>query len=163
MQIIQVKRCSCCRLEKPFTEFHKNKSGKFGYANYCIECKKSTRNKPRGTRQPLNVFDKTRGMHIVYEFYNINEECIYIGQSVNFIQRLNDHKCNAVFYKEITRIVCNITESLPDMTFLEAQYIIQKKPKYNQRIIGAIESRFKIDCLQRVEYDIEGVELIQRN
>lgn len=157
-----MKKCSCCRVEKPFTEFHKNKSGKFGYSNYCIECKKLTRNNPRGSRQPLDVFDKTRGMHIVYEFYNIEDECIYIGQTINFMQRLNDHRCNSKFYSEIVRIVCNVAESLPDMTFLEAQYIIQKKPKYNQRIIGSKESRFKIDYLQRVEYDIEGVELIQR-
>lgn len=159
---MQIKKCSCCKEEKPFSEFHKNKSGKFGLANYCIECKKLTRNNPRGYRQPLDTFDKVRGKYVVYEFYNVDDQCIYVGQTLNFIQRVHDHKSNSKFYKEITRIICSVTESLPDMTFLEAQYIIQKKPKYNQRIIGAIASRFKIDCLQIIEYDVEGIELIQR-
>lgn len=154
-----MKKCSCCRIEKSFTEFHKNKSAKSGYSNYCIECRKLTRNNPRGTRQALDVFDQTRGNHVVYQFYDINDECIYVGQSINFIRRLNDHKVSNVFYSQITKIVCNIVESYPDMIFLEAQLIIEIKPKYNKQVIGAIASKSKIYVTKIVEYDIEGVEL----
>lgn len=157
-----MKRCSCCKIEKPFTDYHKNKANKSGYANYCIPCKQLTRNNPRGTRQFLQVFDATRGSHVVYQFYDINDECIYVGQSVNFIRRLNDHKTKNVFYTQITRIVCNIVESYPDMIFLEAQLIIKLSPKYNKQIIGAKPSNLIVNNIKRFEYDIEGVELIQR-
>jgi hypothetical protein len=34
------KRCGCCKLDKDLTDFHKNRSGKFGVDVYCKRCYK---------------------------------------------------------------------------------------------------------------------------
>jgi len=36
-----VKRCGKCRVEKPFSEFHKNRSNKDGHSGRCKECVKA--------------------------------------------------------------------------------------------------------------------------
>jgi 5-methylcytosine-specific restriction endonuclease McrA len=35
----QVKRCAKCSIEKPFSEFHKSKDGRYGLQSYCKLCK----------------------------------------------------------------------------------------------------------------------------
>lgn len=40
-----MKKCSCCKIEKPFTEFYKEKLGKDGYRNDCKKCKKAKKSK----------------------------------------------------------------------------------------------------------------------
>ena len=154
-----MKKCSYCKIEKPFTKFHRNKSGKLGYSNYCIECKKLTRDKPRSNKRLTGAFDKVRRKYIVYEFYDENNQCLYIGQSLNFINRMCEHKSDSLFYVQIKTIKCNILNSLPDMVFLEAQYIIQKKPLYNKRISGAIQSDHSIEPIDVIEYYIDGSEI----
>ena len=36
-----MKRCGKCRVEKPFSEFHKNRSNKDGHSGRCKECRKA--------------------------------------------------------------------------------------------------------------------------
>lgn len=36
-----MKKCSCCKLEKPFESFYKNKAKKDGFANQCKSCRKT--------------------------------------------------------------------------------------------------------------------------
>lgn len=38
-----MKTCSRCKIEKPFSEFNKNKAQKDGHHNYCKECRKIER------------------------------------------------------------------------------------------------------------------------
>lgn len=153
-----MKICSCCKIEKPFIEFHKNKSGKFGYANYCIECKKLTRKKP-DSKQRLKKFKETANKWIVYEFYDSDNNCIYVGQSKVFAKRFIQHNYSSSFSNDIKIIVCYIVDSFPDMAFIEAQLIIQKQPKYNNRIIESKASKFTIDYVDKITYNIYGVKL----
>lgn len=154
-----MKRCSCCRIEKPYTDYHKNRSNKSGYANYCISCKKLTR-KTSNKITRFKMFSKTLGKYIVYEFVDINDKSIYIGQSVNFVKRLIQHKKNSAFYSQISKIRCYIMESIPDMTFLEAQLIILNKPKYNKKLIGEEASKNTIQYTAKLIYNIAGEETI---
>lgn len=96
---------------------------------------------------------------VVYEFYNKNKECIYIGQSKSFHRRIIQHKSKSIWYEEIETIICYVMESFPDMVFMEAQLIIQKQPKYNDRIIESKASKFTIDYLDKITYNIYGVKL----
>ena len=50
-------------------------------------------------------------------------------------------------------------DSFPDMAFMEAQLIIQKQPKYNDRIVESKASKFIVNYLDKIIYDINGVKL----
>ena len=156
---MQVKKCSCCRVEKPFIEFHKNKSGKFGYANYCIECKKSIRKSKSKIKIKNRKFEETYNQWVVYEFYDYNDICIYVGQSKVFAKRFIQHNYDKRITDEIKTIVCYIMDSFPDMAFLEAQKIIEKQPKYNTRISESCLSKFDINYVHKIKYNINGQKL----
>lgn len=156
---MQIKTCSCCRVEKPFTKFHKNKSGKFGYANYCIECKKLSRKSKTKVKTKNRKFEETYNQWIVYEFYNCNNICIYVGQSKVFAKRFIQHQYDKRITDKIHRIVCYVMASFPDMAFLEAQKIIEKQPKYNTRISESCLSKFEIKYVCQIEYNIDGQKL----
>lgn len=154
-----MKKCSCCKINKSFTEFHRNRSGKDGYSNYCIECKKLSRNKKIDGERKFILFKEIRNMNIVYEFYNVDNECIYIGQSKEFYARFREHKLRSKFYNEVHKIKCHVLNSFPEMVFHEAQLIIIKQPKYNTRIISAQKSMIEIPILFEIEYDVNGLKL----
>lgn len=109
--------------------------------------------------KPLKYFKEVSNKHVVYEFYDINDKCIYVGQSKNFHRRLLQHKLKSTFYMRIKKIICYIFESFPDMTFAEAQLIIQKEPEYNKRITGSNASQFQINYIEKIEYNMNGVKL----
>ncbi len=109
--------------------------------------------------KPVKYFKEVLNKHVVYEFYDINHNCIYVGQSKNFHRRLIQHKMKSNFYTQIKKIICYVFDSFPDMTFAEAQLIIQKEPKYNKRITGSSASQFKIDYIDKIEYNLNGVKL----
>jgi predicted GIY-YIG superfamily endonuclease len=104
-------------------------------------------------------FKELKDMEIVYEFYNKDGICIYIGQSKSFHRRLIQHKSKSNWYSEISTITCYVMDSFPDMAFMEAQLIIQKQPKYNDRIIKSKESKFIIDYNNKINYNIYGVKI----
>lgn len=69
------------------------------------------------------------------------------------------HNYSSVFSKEIDTIVCYVMESFPDMAFMEAQLIIQKQPKYNDRIIESKASKFTVEYVDKIKYNIHGVKI----
>jgi hypothetical protein len=109
--------------------------------------------------KPLKYFKETMGYHTVYEFYDLNNDCIYIGQSKNFPNRLRQHRIKSSFYNEIKTITCYLFKSFPDMAFTEAQLIIQKQPKYNKRIAGSQLSDYIINAADKIKYNLNGVRL----
>lgn len=65
-----MKRCSFCRLDKPFTEFYRSASKSDGYQSRCISCNNSAnvelyaksatrREKVKNTRQGIKLKNKT--------------------------------------------------------------------------------------------------------
>jgi hypothetical protein len=46
-----IKKCSTCQTEKPFEEFNKNKSGKFGLHNQCRPCTKLWKPSPEALKE----------------------------------------------------------------------------------------------------------------
>lgn len=146
-------KCSKCKIYKPINEFHKNKSALSGYSNYCKQCKKLTRKKPQ-TKIRLKKYHETINKYIVYEFYNLDNECIYIGQSFTFHRRLISHMYHSKFANEIRTIKCNVFNNYPDMVFYEAQLIIKCKPKYNSLAVNSPASLNSIEPLETIEYTI---------
>jgi len=146
-------------MEKPFTEFHKNRSTKSGYSNYCVDCKKLTRKSKSNIKLNNRKFEETYDKWVVYEFYDNNNICIYVGQSKVFAKRFIQHNYDKRITDKIKRIVCYIMDSFPDMAFLEAQKIIEKQPKYNTRISESSLSKFEIPYTYKIEYDFNGQKL----
>ena len=73
-----MKKCSRCKIEKPFTEFHKDRSHSSGLQRYCKECKKR-----------VDVHGgKDSGKFILY--YLPKER--YVGMTKNFNKRMQKHR-----------------------------------------------------------------------
>lgn len=147
-------------------KFDRNKAEELRKEGYCIKeiaeklgCAEITCYVNLKKIKPLKYFKEISNLNIVYELYDSNDNCIYIGQSKSFHRRWIQHKNKSDFYKEISKIVCYVLESFPDMAFLEAQLIILKKPKYNTRIVDSSASRFTIEYIDRIEYNINGVKI----
>jgi predicted GIY-YIG superfamily endonuclease len=150
-------KCSCCKENKPFTSFHKNISTKSGYANYCKVCKKANRTKKVSIRKKRRkIFNEVDKLLVVYEIYDNQQNCIYIGQSCNFIKRWFQHKKNKNIAENTNLITISSFLSYPDMVFYEAQQIIQKQPKYNKRIKYSVLSINQILPDKTFKYDKTG-------
>lgn len=52
---ITSKPCIICKTDKPFTEYHVNSSGKFGFHNECKACRKEKRSKSNFIRQKSGI------------------------------------------------------------------------------------------------------------
>ena len=52
---VQTKKCSCCGVEKPVTEFIRHGKSKDGYANECKECraKRISTTGPKSKIEPI--------------------------------------------------------------------------------------------------------------
>lgn len=55
--MITNKVCSKCKIEKPFSEFHKNPQGKYGYKSVCMKCTHLQR-KERYSREDFDELKK---------------------------------------------------------------------------------------------------------
>lgn len=75
-----MKKCSRCGVEKPFSEFHKDKSRKDNHGRYCKLCKSDY--DKHGNHK------KYKDKYIVYYLPKEN----YIGMTFNYRRRLNSHK-----------------------------------------------------------------------
>jgi len=117
-------------------------------------CAKNLRN-----IEVVRYYKEAEDKFVVYECYDISNTCIYVGQSYSLYARLSQHRLKSSFYSEITKIVCYVLDSFPDMAFLEAQMIIQKQPKYNIRIINSKESIFTVHFIERIEFNMNGVRI----
>lgn len=75
-----MKICSKCGVEKPKTEFHKNKKSKDGLASWCKECNKS------------NAFERRENIKRFLFRYKSNNPCIKCGETD--ARRLQFHHVN---------------------------------------------------------------------
>ena len=144
-----MKTCTKCKELKEFTEFSKNNAAKDGLYSYCKPCAKEVALKwnqanPEKFRANLKKYQyNTSG---VYQILNNQNECLYIGQTIQFNGRKNLHKTftknpgadkqHTSLYKNLNKegnITIKLVEECPKEILLEReQYWINKlKPKYN--------------------------------
>ena len=88
------KCCIKCGVEKPFTEFYKDKTKKDGLQYRCKPCDKiiSTQWKLNNPEQNKQVMKKwrynTSGVYGIYD----NDKVLYVGQSVGINGRFKSHR-----------------------------------------------------------------------
>jgi excinuclease UvrABC nuclease subunit len=148
-----MKKCCKCSIEKPLTEFSKNKKSPDGLQWQCKVCKKGEfkqwyeNNKPQHRNYVVKWKSKKSG---IYEWYEGNT-CLYVGQSAWLNSRISSHKC---YYKNISSApkhnrplyeylqqhqnaqIRIIEECIPEVLLEREQYYIDtKKPLYNKNNI----------------------------
>ena len=144
-----MKKCSKCQETKELTEFSKRSAAKDGLYAYCkpCACKVATEwNKANPEKFRANLKKYQYNISGVYQILNNQDECLYVGQTVQFNGRKNLHKTFAKnpsadkqhpsLYKNLNKegnITIKLVEECPKEVLLEReQYWINKlKPKYN--------------------------------
>jgi len=93
--------------------------------------------------------------NLIYKFYNINNELLYVGITNNMKIRLKQHKQDKDWFEEINKI--NISEKMTrnEAHIYEIYYISNEKPKYNIDYINGGKVNFAIDILIFKEYKKE--------
>ena len=69
--------------------------------------------------------------YLVYKFYNINNELLYIGITNDIKIRLKQHKQKKKWYKEIDKIYISNMMTRNEAHIYEIYYIANEIPKYN--------------------------------
>jgi len=139
-----MKACSKCNTEKPLTEFHKRKNSKDGYNWNCKICvNKYFQNK----KSNYNWDYKICGIYQIID--NDTTECLYVGKSIQFNHRKNEHqylinnptkttqKSKIKLYNNLKQhsniSILLIKEYSKDILLERERYYIKKlKPKYNE-------------------------------
>jgi hypothetical protein len=143
-----MKTCSKCGIEKPLTDFNKDKVKKDGLQYRCKTCNKKYLNEYNKTdkakQSVLNYFYKVCG---VYQIIDDNtNECLYVGKSWMFNHRKTQHqnfiqypekspKHKKLYYslKKHNSVSIKIVKECPRDMLLELEQHYRKllKPKYN--------------------------------
>ena len=102
-----MKTCSKCKEEKPFSEFHKNRTRKDGLCVHCKTCKikqsksyyEKNKEKERERDRKYYQENKERKREYynnlpagVYKITNTINGKIYVGESTGYFQRFHHHK-----------------------------------------------------------------------
>ena len=58
------KRCSRCKIEKPLSEFHRNKSRKDGLNHDCKECKNARMREAKLSKKIVDKYNATKMIEI---------------------------------------------------------------------------------------------------
>jgi hypothetical protein len=121
------KHCTKCKMEKPLSEFHKNKTNKDGYAFYCKQCKAAE----RAARRPLeNQIKKTQ------YWSNIDKE----RERVRLSQQKHKDKPSRIYRARFTNVAKHSIYRCGQTKQLSSEMIIGLSPKAFKRYI---EKQFK--------------------
>lgn len=71
------------------------------------------------------------GIQVLYRHFNKNGELLYVGISLNSINRLSQHKKNAHWFNDIARIELEQFPTRESALEAEKQAIINEKPLHN--------------------------------
>jgi len=91
--------------------------------------------------------------YLIYKFYNINNELLYIGITNDIKIRLKQHKQNKKWFKNVDKIyISNNTMSRNEAQIYEIYYIANSNPKYNINHMNGGKVDFMLDELIFEEY-----------
>jgi len=91
--------------------------------------------------------------YLVYKFYNINDELLYVGITNDIKIRLRQHKQKKKWFKNVDKIyISNNTMSRNEAHIYEIYYIANNNPKYNIDYMNGGKVDFMLDELIFEEY-----------
>lgn len=114
----ELKRCSGCKIPKPFNEFHKRKKSKDGHDHYCKECGNARHRKKYANdfkyRERIklknhNYNNNLRELKLI-ELSELNNKCAICGKSVNELGRALciDHSHSTSKIRGLLCTKCNL-------------------------------------------------------
>jgi hypothetical protein len=84
---------------------------------------------------------------LVYKFYNIDNELLYVGITNDMKIRLVKHKQDKTWFKEISKITVSNKLNRNESHIYEIYYIANEEPKYNIDFIDGGKINFTMDKL----------------
>lgn len=92
-------------------------------------------------------------MFYIYQFYNDKNQLLYIGKTINLVQRFISHFSeNNWKSKEVSRIMYAECKTKTDMDIYEIYYINVLNPRYNISLVNNVVPSFKLEELDFKEY-----------
>ena len=81
----------------------------------------------------VNFYSKDVFNNVIYFFYDINDEILYIGRAKNLLNRLESHEhLDKKCYNAIHKVKYIQFDSFDDLDLAEPYYIAKHKPQYNK-------------------------------
>ena len=125
-----MKYCYKCKMEKDESEFHKNKSKKFGLASQCKNCVKNcnkkyyAENKTKILRQNKNYFqeNKTKKLNYNKNYFQENKTKIAEQKRVYENVRYNNdesYKVNQILGRQLSRLLTQNSKSAKLFKYLD--------------------------------------------
>lgn len=93
-------------------------------------------------------------MKYIYRFWNKDNECLYVGQTIRLKSRFNQHRQDKEWWNEVDKIEYAIVERDFLTDLYEIYYINKIKGKYNARDVKITYNRFDYPELIFTEYDM---------
>lgn len=100
-------------------------------------------------------------MYYVYKYIDVNNNLLYVGQTIDLDRRFNEHKGREWDLKK-EKILFAKCNSISDMNIYEMYYINKLKPKYNSALVFGDEPSFVLPELIWEEYNKNHFELKQQ-
>jgi len=70
---------------------------------------------------------------ILYRFWNDADELLYVGVTMNFVDRMRTHRREQQWSSEITKITIERFETREDVLVAEKAAIVDESPRYNSQ------------------------------
>lgn len=99
-----------------------------------------------------------RASYTLYRFWDSHDGLLYVGRTINFVQRWSKHLGVTDWWQEIARITI---EHFPDVDSLDAaefEAIRVEKPRYNVRGRGGINPDRKTHACVTTKATVTGTE-----
>ena len=96
-------------------------------------------------------------LHVLYRFFDAHGELLYVGRTNNPPQRLNGHKADKDWWRDVSNVAMEHYESFAALEQAERDAIKNENPKYNivHNKRGS-KSRFIRFCGVQIELDADA-------
>ena len=112
----------------------------------------------------LDMVLRINPLYIVYQFYNANDECVYVGQSVDFYSRLWKHifntKESCIMNESVLYIKFYYCKTKADMCLTESYFIKKLRPRKNTRLKKNDRMTFEIKEIENQENEIVPLDIL---
>ena len=99
-------------------------------------------------------------MGFIYRFYNAEDECLYVGQTLSMSSRIIGHRNDKSWWDEVQRIEATRVEG--DLSVAEVEEIARLKPKYNKTRGGSKGVSHSGKQVRAYNVSLEAIELVRR-